>query len=79
MDAVNPPLSALTGEARRWAEVSMKIPMWRPGLKSAQDDDNLNRVIWHAMRGYDAPYPREWAGFHGRGLRQRSLTLEKDD
>ena len=79
MDAVNPPLSELSGEARRWAEVSMKIPMWRPGLKSAQDDDNLNRVIWHAMKGYDTPYPAEWAGFHGRGLKQRGLALGKDD
>jgi YVTN family beta-propeller protein len=79
MDAVNPPLSALTGEARMWAEISMKIPMWRPGLKSAQDDDNLNRIIWHAMKGYDTPYPAEWAGFHGRGLKGRGLALGKDD
>jgi hypothetical protein len=78
MNALNPPLSSLSGAARRWAEVSMKIPMWRPGLKSAQDDDNLNRIIWHAMKGYDVPYPTEWAGFHGRGLKQRGLTLEKD-
>lgn len=76
LDAVNPPLSALTGEARRWAEISMKIPMWRPGLKSDVDDDNLNRIIWHAMKGYDVPYPTEWAGFHGRGLKQRGLKFE---
>jgi len=42
--------------------------MQRPGLKWAKDDDDLNRIIWHAMKGFDVPYPSEWAGFHGRGL-----------
>ena len=42
--------------------------MQRPGLKWAKDDDDLNRIIWHAMKGCDVPYPSEWAGFHGRGL-----------
>ena len=21
------------------------------------DDDVLNRILWHAMKGYDAPFP----------------------
>jgi DNA-binding beta-propeller fold protein YncE/phospholipase C len=79
MGEVNPPISSLTGEARKWAEVSKGIPMWRPGLKSAKDDDDLNRIVWHAMKGYATPYPSEWAGFHGRGLRERGLALGKGE
>jgi hypothetical protein len=23
------------------------------------DEETLNRILWHAMRGYDTPYPRD--------------------
>jgi hypothetical protein len=29
------------------------------------DEDTLNRILWHAMRGYDAPYPERFAGRPG--------------
>lgn len=79
LNAVNPALDQLEGDAKYWAEVSAKIPMWRPGLKSAQDDENLNRIIWHSMKGYATRYPSEWAGYHGRGLKQRRLVFGDDD
>jgi hypothetical protein len=28
----------------------------------AADEDTLNRILWHAMKGYDAPYPERYAG-----------------
>ncbi len=77
LSAVNPPLSELRGDALKWAKVSAALPLSRPGLKSAKDDDDLNRIIWHSMKGYDVPYPAEWAGYHGRGLKERGLR-EKD-
>ena len=79
MDVVNPPLSELSGDALYWAKRSIEIPIWRPGLKSAKDDDDLNRIIWHSMKGYDALYPEEWAGFHGRGLKAKGLSLDEDE
>ncbi len=27
------------------------------------------------MMGYDAPYPSEWAGFHGKGLNKKGLKF----
>lgn len=76
---LNPPASALTGDARRWAEISARIPMKRTGMKSAQDDDHLNRIVWHAMKGYGTPYPAEYAGYHGKGLKKRGLKIADMD
>ena len=26
------------------------------------DEDTLNRILWHAVKGYDTPYPERFAG-----------------
>jgi hypothetical protein len=26
------------------------------------DEDTLNHILWYATRGYDTPYPKEFAG-----------------
>ncbi|MCW5941121.1 MAG: bifunctional YncE family protein/alkaline phosphatase family protein [Fimbriimonadaceae bacterium] len=79
LDELNPPSNELTGDARYWAEVSARIPLRRTGLKTAQDDDNLNRIVWHAMKGYETPYPAEYAGYHGKGLKKRGLRIVEDE
>ena len=72
-DELNPqPKSAA---AKKLAELSLAQDLSRP---DCADDDELNRILWHAMRG-DEPYPAEWAGPHGRGLRARGLTLHAAD
>jgi DNA-binding beta-propeller fold protein YncE len=47
------------------------------------DEDTLNRVLWHAMQGAEAPYPAHLAGAHGTGLAALGLRLtgetEDDD
>jgi YVTN family beta-propeller protein len=77
LDELNPPLSSLGGPARYWAEVSTSVPMYRRGLKTAQHEQDLNRVIWFAMKGYDTPYPEELSGAHGKGLGSRRLVHEE--
>jgi hypothetical protein len=59
LDEMNPPLRKLTGKARYWAEKSLAL-----NLEEADkaDEDTLNRILWHATRGYDTPYPEEFAG-----------------
>ena len=59
LDEMNPPLKKLTGKARYWAEKSLAL-----NLQEADkaDEDTLNRILWHATRGYDTPYPEEYAG-----------------
>lgn len=36
---------------------------------------NLNRFVWHEVRGWDTPYPAEWAGPHATGLKQLGLKI----
>ena len=63
-------------EQRRFAEASEAMPLEKPDLI---DDDTLNRILWAATKGWDAKYPAEWAGAHGRGLEKRGLKKADDD
>jgi YVTN family beta-propeller protein len=78
LDEMNPPMSALRGQALHWAQESARLPL----EKSDQaDEDLLNRILWHAVRGVDTPYPADLAGAHGRGLKALHLkhAKEQDD
>ncbi len=57
LDEMNPPLSKLTGKARFWAEKSLALELDKG---DQADEDTFNRIIWHATRGYDTPYPEEY-------------------
>ena len=46
------------GTALHWAEKSIELAF---DEADEADDDTLNRIVWHAMRG-DQPYPEQWAG-----------------
>jgi len=72
LDELNPPLSSLTPQQRHWAEASLRLPLEKPDLA---EEDLLNRILWHAVRGVDAPYPSEFAGAHGKGLAARGVVL----
>jgi hypothetical protein len=52
---MNPPLRALAGAARRWAIKSMELEL---DEVDRADEDTLNRILWHSVKGYDTPYPR---------------------
>ncbi len=45
-------------EQRRWAQKSMELAL--DELDEA-DEDALNRIVWHAMKGWRARYPAEYA------------------
>ena len=55
LDEMNPKLTALRGKQRYWAEQSLKQPL--DDVDEA-DEDTLNRIIWHSVKGYDTPYPK---------------------
>ncbi|MBC8065886.1 MAG: bifunctional YncE family protein/alkaline phosphatase family protein [Chlorobia bacterium] len=79
LDELNPPKSALKGEALKWAEVSENLPRHKPDLMNASEADQFNRALWFSVKG-SRPYPTAWAGSHGRGLKKRGLvTIEDDD
>jgi YVTN family beta-propeller protein len=58
LDQLNPPVSAIK-DARQlhWANVSLNMPL---DEVDEADEDTLNRVIWHSVRGRDDTYPA-WA------------------
>jgi hypothetical protein len=72
LDQLNPPKHELAGKALELAELSIKQPLEDPDMA---DDDALNRIIWHSVKGVDARYPVELAGAHGKGLGKLRLKL----
>jgi hypothetical protein len=73
LDQMNPAKAALSGTMRKLAEKSERLPLDLPDLA---DEDTLNRIVWHSVKGPDAPYPAEFAGAHGRGLAKLHLRLD---
>ena len=58
LDQLNPPVSAIRDPAQlHWAKVSLEMPL---DEVDEADEDLLNRILWHAMRGRDDTYPA-WA------------------
>ncbi len=58
LDELNPPLKKLQGKALHWAKKSLALNLMEG---DAADEDTLNRILWHATRGYDTPYPERFA------------------
>jgi hypothetical protein len=54
LDEMNPPLKSLGPQQRYWAEKSMAMDF--EDVDRA-DEDTFNRILWHAVKGYDVPYP----------------------
>jgi len=54
LDEINPPLQSLNGKKLYWAEKSMEQDLED---YDRIDEDDFNRILWHAMKGYDRPYP----------------------
>ncbi|MEK7476240.1 MAG: bifunctional YncE family protein/alkaline phosphatase family protein [Candidatus Coatesbacteria bacterium] len=75
LDQMNPEKKTLAPNERHWAELSERLDF---AHVDAANEDTLNRILWHAMRGTE-PYPAEWAGPHGRGLKPLGLTLSGED
>jgi YVTN family beta-propeller protein len=76
LDELNPKTSALDGAALYWAQKSLAEPFER---FDQADEDVLNRILWHAVKGVDTPYPSEYAGAHGKGLDALRLVFSDDD
>jgi len=63
----------------RWREILATVPIERTGMKTEKDEDNLNRFVWHEMKGWDTPYPDHFAGPHGRGLKKLKLIISDEE
>ena len=63
---------------RKWRDIASKLPLERTGMKTEKDEDNLNRFIWHEVKGWETPYPEKWAGAHGKGLKELGLKFDQN-
>ena len=56
LDKINPSLKDLSGDALYWARKSME-----QNLDDVDriDEDTFNRILWHAVKGYNIPYPTQ--------------------
>lgn len=77
LNQVPPEKEKQSANEQRWREILATVPVKRTGMKTEQDEDNLNRFVWHEMKGWETPYPVQWAGAHGKGLKE--LGLEHDE
>ena len=59
LNEMNVDLKKLRGKALFWAKQSMALKL---DEGDAADEDTLNRILWHATRGYDKAYPEAFAG-----------------
>ena len=73
---INPRAETLPPRERYWAQRSAALPL---DLPDQVDEDTLNRILWHAAKGADTPYPARFAGAHGRGLAALGLRLAGPD
>jgi YVTN family beta-propeller protein len=79
LDEMPKPIAQLHGKELYWAR---KLAAMRFDAPDLNDDNLLNRIIWHSVKGVDAPYPVAFAGPHGRGLKALNLRhapTEDDD
>ena len=60
---MNPPLKKLKGQALHWAKKSLALDL---DEADEADEDTLNRILWHATRGDETPYPRGVCGCEGQ-------------
>ncbi|MCC6155435.1 MAG: bifunctional YncE family protein/alkaline phosphatase family protein, partial [Candidatus Hydrogenedentes bacterium] len=55
LDEMNKKLSLLRGKERHYAKLSNELPLDDIDLA---DESTFNRILWHAVKGYDTPYPK---------------------
>ncbi len=68
--------SSWSPSEQKWRDILATVPIERTGMKTERDEDNLNRFIWHEAKGWETPYPIDFAGAHGKGLHELGLSFE---
>jgi hypothetical protein len=66
--------AGLTPTQQYWTAKASKLDLSRP---DAIEEDTFNRHIWHSIKG-DEPYPADYVGAHGKGLKALGLSLSRD-
>ncbi len=65
------------------ARASMAMNLSEPDQLTTQDEDTLNRVLWHSVKGATSPYPgivrRPLFNHHGRSIATAPSKKDEDD
>jgi YVTN family beta-propeller protein len=59
LDQMNPPVKSLQGKELEGAKKSLALDL---DDADEADEDTMNRILWHSVRGWDTIYPEEFAG-----------------
>jgi YVTN family beta-propeller protein len=79
LDEMNPGTAGLPSRERYWARQSLAQNF---AQFDRANEDTMNRILWHSVKGVNTRYPSRLAGAHGKGLRKLGLKLtpaEEDD
>jgi hypothetical protein len=80
LDEMNPGTASLPSRERYWARQSMAQNF---AQFDRANEDTMNRILWHSVKGVKTRYPSHLAGAHGKGLKKLGLKLtpaeEEDD
>jgi hypothetical protein len=65
------------------ADASRALDFSAPDRLTVQDEDTLNRVLWHSIKGQDSPYPgivrRPLFDHRGRSVATSPNKKEEDE
>lgn len=76
LDEMPSTLSYYYGKSHNITKTDLKAAFHKP---DQIDDDELNRAIWYSVKGIHSPYPANFAGAHGSGLKALHLLLNGDE
>ena len=65
--------SRLNSKAAQYFKKIQKMDFSKP---DQINENTFNRYIWYSIKG-DAPYPAEFVGSHGKGLKELGLYIDK--
>jgi DNA-binding beta-propeller fold protein YncE len=76
-------LNAKNAQTAYGAKASLALDFSAPDQLTVQDEDTLNRVLWHSIKGAATPYPgivrRPLFNLHGRSVATAPGKKEEDD
>ena len=75
LNEMNPNMAQLRGKARYYARKSAELPLEEVDLA---DEDLFNRIIWHAVKGPNAPYPKIARGAEVKPKSSPTATAVED-
>jgi YVTN family beta-propeller protein len=59
LNEMNPALSSISGKQLYWAKKSMNLELNDNDDLDLEEEDVLNKILWHSVKGFNVPYPEK--------------------